>query len=560
MDSCYWMVRRVGIKRMNALKIVMAQQNSLVGDIEHNLQWIKQAANKAKHEYDAELVIYPELNLCGYPPEDLLLREGFIHWADEAIAQLKKEVSGIAILVGHPVLLEGQLFNAASVISEGQIICQYYKQELPNYSVFDEKRYFAAGNEAAVFKLQGISLGITICEDVWEAAAVKMAVKQGAEVILNLNASPYHHGKQLQRENILRQRVMEAGVPVLYVNQVGGQDELVFDGASFVMNHQAKVTQLSPAFVENLSLVELNRVDGIIVPEKAYIAPAMNELAEIYQALVIGVRDFVHKNGFKGAVVGLSGGIDSALTLAVAADALGGENLEALLMPSRYTAEMSNEDAVLEAKALNVPYHMVSVEPVFNAFLSSLEPVFTDSPPGPGDTTEENLQARIRGVLLMALSNRKGKMLLTTGNKSEMSVGYATLYGDMAGGYAVLKDVSKMLVYRLSEYRNSVSPVIPQRVIERPPSAELKPDQKDSDSLPDYPVLDAILEMYIEQDKCLQHIVGAGYDQETVRKVIRMVDQNEYKRRQAAPGIRITKRAFGRERRYPITSGFIRKH
>jgi NAD+ synthase (glutamine-hydrolysing) len=553
---------------MNSLKIVLAQQNSFVGDIKHNLQWIKQAAHKAKEEYAADLVVYPELNLCGYPPEDLLLREGFIRWVEEAVDQLIKEIRGIAILVGHPVLLDGKLYNAASVISEGQIASQYFKQELPNYSVFDEKRYFVAGKEAAVFKLQGVCMGISICEDAWDAGPIKMAVEQGAELILNLNASPYHRGKQQERENILRQRTREAGVPIVYVNQVGGQDELVFDGCSFVMNHQGEVTQLSPAFIEDLSLVKLTRAaDGIlaemvakIVPEKVSIAPAMDELAEIYQALVTGVRDFVQKNGFRGAVVGLSGGIDSALTLTIAADALGGENIEALLMPSRYTADMSNEDAMLEAKSLNVPYHIISVEPVFNEFLKSLQAVFKDSPSTPWDTTEENLQARTRGVLLMALSNRKGKMVLTTGNKSEMSVGYATLYGDMAGGYAVLKDVSKVLVYRLSEYRNSISPVIPQRVIDRPPSAELKPDQKDSDSLPDYPVLDAILEMYIEQDKCLHDIVSAGYEEETVRKVIRMVDQNEYKRRQAAPGIKITKRAFGRDRRYPITSGFIRKH
>ncbi len=545
---------------MNSLKIVLAQQNSFVGDIEHNLQWVKRSAQQARQEYAADLIIYPELNLCGYPPEDLLLRKGFIRWVEEAVESLKDELDGIAVLIGHPVLRDGKLYNAASVISSGQIICQYFKQELPNYSVFDEKRYFSAGNAAAVFSIQGVTLGISICEDVWEPGTVKKAVEQGAQVILNLNASPYHQGKQQEREAMLRHRVLESDVPIVYVNQVGGQDELVFDGASFVMNSQGEVTQLSPAFVENISLVEFKRLAGRIVPEPAAIAPAMSELAEIYQALVTGVRDFVQKNGFKGAVVGLSGGIDSALTLAIAADALGGENIEALLMPSRYTADMSNEDAILEAKALHVAYHIISVEPVFNQFLTSLEPVFKDSPPGPWDTTEENLQARTRGVLLMALSNRKGKMLLTTGNKSEMSVGYATLYGDMAGGYAVLKDVAKVLVYRLSEYRNTVSPVIPQRVINRPPSAELKPDQKDSDSLPDYPVLDAILQMYIEQDQCLNDIVAAGYELETVRKVIRMVDQNEYKRRQAAPGIKITRRAFGRDRRYPITSGFISKH
>ena len=442
---------------MNALKIVLAQQNTFVGDIEHNLQWVKRAAATARETYAADLVVFPELNLCGYPPEDLLLREGFVHWVEEAVEELKKTISDIAILIGHPVVHGGKLFNAASVISEGQIICQYYKQELPNYSVFDEKRYFEPGREAAVFTLKNVTLGISICEDVWKPEPVKKAVEQGAEVILNLNASPYHQGKQQERENILRQRVTEAGVPILYVNQVGGQDELVFDGASFVIDHEGQVTQLSPAFAEDLAIVELVRAadeQRKVVPQKGGVAPPMDELAEIYQALVIGVRDFVQKNGFKGAVIGLSGGIDSALTLAIAADALGGENIEALLMPSRYTSDMSNEDAILEADALHVPYHMISVEPIFKAFLHSLEPVFKDAPPTVWDTTEENIQARSRGVLLMALSNRKGKMLLTTGNKSEMAVGYATLYGDMAGGYAVLKDVSKILVYRLSEYRN----------------------------------------------------------------------------------------------------------
>ncbi|MDX2505801.1 MAG: NAD+ synthase [Gammaproteobacteria bacterium] len=546
---------------MDSLLIVYAQQNSLVGDVEKNFQWIKQASLSAKEQYAADLIIFPELSLCGYPPEDLLLRPGFIHWVEEAVERLLKEVNGIAILFGHPVLLQGKLYNAASLISDGEILCQYYKHELPNYSVFDEKRYFEPGSASSTFRLKGIALGITLCEDIWAPEPVRHSVAQGAEIILNLNASPYHKGKLSERYAMVKQRTTENKVPLVYVNQVGGQDELVFDGASFVMSAEGEITQSSPAFTEGLYPVTFQRNDmGDVIPQAGQTAPIADELAEIYNALVMGVRDFVYKNGFKGAVVGLSGGIDSALTLAVAADALGGENVEALLMPSRYTADMSNEDALLQARALNVPYHIISVEPVFQTFLDSLKPALADSPPAQWDTTEENLQARTRGVMLMAVSNRKGKMLLTTGNKSEMSVGYATLYGDMAGGFAVLKDVYKVLVYRLCEYRNSVSQVIPQRVIDRPPSAELKPDQKDSDSLPDYPVLDVILEMYIEQDQCLEQIVAAGYEQELVRRVLKMVDLNEYKRRQAAPGIRITKRAFGRDRRYPITSGFIRRH
>jgi NAD+ synthase (glutamine-hydrolysing) len=422
--------------------------------------------------------------------------------------------------------------------------------------VFDEKRYFAEGREPCVVEIKGVKVGLTICEDVWHPGPVALAAEAGAQLILNLNASPFHSGKELEREEVMEQRVEDVHLPIIYVNQVGGQDELVFDGRSFVMDGDGQVLQRAPAFEEGLYLVELDYDGEMVKPCLGEMAPILGDEAAVYQALVLGVRDYIEKNGFRGVVLGLSGGIDSALTLAVAVDAIGCERVEAVMMPSRYTADMSVADAEEEATILGVNYQVITIEPLFNAFLASLAHEFEGLPV---DTTEENLQARCRGVVLMAISNKKHKIVLTTGNKSEMAVGYATLYGDMAGGFDVLKDVPKTLVFRLAEYRNSRGYVIPQRVIDRPPSAELAPDQKDSDSLPDYPVLDAILERYVELDQCREEIVAAGFDEATVRRVIRLVDINEYKRRQAAPGPRITRRAFGRDRRYPITSGFGRR-
>ena len=378
-------------------------------------------------------------------------------------------------------------------------------------------------------------------------------MEAGARLIINLNASPFHLAKENEREEAVRQRIEECGVPIIYVNLVGGQDELVFDGASFVMNHEGKVTRRCPAFEEGLFLTELEVIDTDVHSVAGKCVTPLSIEQSAYNALVLGVKDYVGKNGFKGVVIGLSGGIDSALTLAVAVDALGKDRVEAVSMPSRYTADMSIDDAQQEAEALGIEFRVIPIETVFKAFLASLEEEFAGTDP---DTTEENIQARCRGVLLMAISNKKRKIVLTTGNKSEMAVGYATLYGDMAGGFDVLKDVPKILVYRLAKYRNSISPVIPERVIERPPSAELAPDQEDEDSLPAYEILDPILEMYVEQDKGIDDIVAAGFDQEIVKRVIWMVDRNEYKRRQAPPGVRITRRAFGRDRRYPITSGF----
>lgn len=538
---------------MPTLRLVLAQINPLVGDVDGNAARIIAAAERARDEFRADAVLFPELCLTGYPPEDLLLRPGLHVRVLRALEEVKRRVTGITLILGLPQQAAGGLFNAAVVLRDGRLLGRYHKQHLPNYSVFDEKRYFTAGGEPCVVAINGVNVGITICEDVWHPGPVAQAVAAGARLILNLNASPFHIDKGYEREEVVRARIEETGVPLAYVNQVGGQDELVFDGASFVMDARGEVVLRATAWQEGLWLATFEVGEEVVRVLPAVVAPVQSLEASVYGALVCGVRDYIEKNGFRGVVLGLSGGIDSALTLAVAVDAIGAARVEAVMMPSRYTAAISLEDAAAEARVLGVDYRVISIEPLFNAFLTSLREEFAGTAP---DTTEENLQARCRGVLLMAISNKKRKIVLTTGNKSEMAVGYATLYGDMAGGFDVLKDVPKTLVFRLAQYRNSISPVIPQRVIDRPPSAELAPAQKDTDSLPPYEILDAILERYVERDQCLEEIVAAGYDESTVRRVIRLVDRNEYKRRQAAPGVRITRRAFGRDRRYPITSGF----
>ena len=538
---------------MNKLRIVMAQLNMLVGDIEGNAAKVIAAAARARDELAADAIVFPELTLTGYPPEDLLLRPGLYTRVLAALEQINLKVRDIDIILGHPHAASGGLYNAASLLRADTTVATYHKQHLPNYSVFDEKRYFAAGSEPCVVEVKGVTVGLTVCEDIWQPGSVKQAVDAGARLIININASPFHIDKGREREQAVRERVTEGKVPVLYVNLVGGQDELVFDGGSFVMDADGNITQQAPAFEEGLYLAEFALDGAKPLPQPGECAAALSEEASVYNALVLGVRDYVQKNGFPGVVIGLSGGIDSALTLAVAVDAICAERVEAVMMPSRYTADLSLQGAREEAEALGVDYRVIPIEPAFNVFLDSLKEEFAGREP---DTTEENIQARCRGIILMAISNKKGKMVLTTGNKSEMAVGYATLYGDMAGGFAALKDVPKTLVFRLSRYRNTLSPVIPEAVISRPPSAELAADQKDSDSLPDYPQLDAILQRYVEQDQCVADIVAAGFDEATVRRVVRLVDLNEYKRRQAPPGVRITRRAFGRDRRYPITSGF----
>ena len=534
----------------SSLRIALAQINPLVGDINGNVRRMTAAAAEAGAN-GAHVVVFPELSLSGYPPEDLLLRPGFINKAQAALEALAITVKDMVWVVGHPQSDNNGVHNAASVLANGSIVATYFKQILPNYSVFDEKRYFKAGTEACVIELNDRKLGLTICEDIWDPAPIALAKQAGAQIILNMNASPFHTNRWTERETAVRERVREQGLPVVYVNQAGGQDELVFDGASFVIDAQGETHHRATAFEAEVTSIDW-LADGSITSSDGLVAYPANE-ASIYQALVMGVHDYVEKNGFKGVVIGLSGGIDSALTLAIAVDALGADRVEAVMMPSRYTSDMSLADAEAEAKSLGVNYRLIEIEPMFNSFLEALKDEFSGLA---ADTTEENIQARVRGVLLMAISNKLGKMVLTTGNKSEMAVGYATLYGDMAGGYAAIKDVPKTLVYKLANWRNQLAPVIPQRVIDRPPSAELAPDQKDSDSLPDYDVLDPILEAYVENDLCAEDIIALGFEEQIVRRVIHLVDLNEYKRRQSPPGVRITRKAFGRDRRYPITSGY----
>ncbi len=534
------------------LRILIAQLNLLVGDIAANRDRIIAVAMEARDRLGVDLVVFSELTLTGYPPEDLLLRPEFIERVEAALEHILANSQGIGLVLGYPKRDLGSLFNVAGLIQDGRLVAEYAKQMLPNYSVFDEKRYFQAGHVPCLVDVKGTRLGLTICEDIWEEGPTRQAAEAGARLLINLNASPYHTGKAPEREELLVRRAREHGLPILYANQVGGQDELVFDGGSFVVDANGALTQRAPFFEEALMLVEV-AAGNSPRPRPGAIAPVPAEEEAVYRALVLGVRDYVRKNGFHGVVLGLSGGIDSALTLALAVDALGADQVEAVLMPSRYTADISLDDALNQARDLGVTHCVVPIEPAFQAFLAMLEREFAGCAT---DVTEENIQARCRGIILMAISNKKGKMLLTTGNKSEVAVGYATLYGDMAGGFAPIKDVPKTLVYRLANYRNGIGPVIPQRVIDRPPSAELRPNQTDQDSLPDYAILDPILKRYIEEDESVARIVAEGFPVDLVRRVTRMVDRNEYKRRQAPPGVRITRRAFGRDRRYPITSGF----
>ena len=536
------------------MHLAIAQINCVLGDIAGNSAKILAAATKAKAD-GASILLTPELALTGYPPEDLLLREDFNQASESALVALAKEIQGMTVLVGHPRLYEGACYNAASVLQDGKILATYHKHALPNHTVFDELRYFKAGTAPLVFEHQGVKCGVLICADIWEEGPAKQAKQAGAEILLTLNASPYHMEKQDSRHEVARQRVLETGLALVYTNLVGGQDELVFDGASFVLDRSGALVQQLPAFEEAFALVEIDCATiNKANPISAHITPSLSIEASVYQALTLGLKDYVTKNQFKGVVLGLSGGIDSALTLAVAVDALGADQVRVVMMPSEFTAEMSVSDAHLMAKTLGVRYSELPISPLFDLFRETLADEFSGLP---FDTTEENLQARIRGMLLMALSNKFGSIVLTTGNKSEMAVGYSTLYGDMAGGFALLKDVPKTLVYQLSNYRNSISPVIPERIITRPPSAELRHDQKDQDSLPAYEILDAIMEAYVEHDASFADIVAMGYREQDVNRVTSLIDRNEYKRRQSPIGVRITQRGFGKDRRYPITSKFV---
>ncbi len=531
------------------MKIALAQINPVVGDLAGNRQMIADALAQAR-EQGAELLLTPELALSGYLPEDLLLRRDFNRQIVQELDALTELTDGITLVVGHP-LREGRLlYNAASVIRDGRVQCVYRKFSLPNHTVFDEKRYFTSGSRACVFRLHGVRFGVSICADVWHPEAARAAADAGAQVLLVLNASPFHLDKQEERYRVVRDRIADTGMSVVYCNTVGGQDELVFDGGSFVMDRNGCLECQFPAFESGVHLVTLDG-NRPVAGEKCL---ALSTEAMVWKALTRGLADYVAKNRFPGVLLGLSGGIDSAVTLALAVDALGAEQVHAVMMPSGYTADISVEDARSMASALGVRYTELPISGLFDAYRNALAEVFAGCAE---DLTEENLQARIRGTLLMALSNKFGKLVVTTGNKSEMAVGYATLYGDMAGGFALLRDVPKTLVYRLSEYRNSLSPVIPKRIIERPPSAELRADQRDQDSLPAYEVLDDIIHRYVERDESPEDIEAAGHDAAVIRKVITLIDRSEYKRRQAPPGVRITPRAFGKDRRYPITQRYI---
>ncbi|CAB1369829.1 NAD+ synthase [Denitratisoma oestradiolicum] len=536
---------------MPKLKIAIAQINCVVGDLAGNVGRILASAERAR-SLGADLLLTPELALCGYPPEDLLLRPDFYRACETHLAELAA-AAPLPLLVGHPAEVGGRRYNCASLLRLGRVDVTYRKGRLPNYEVFDEERYFDAGDTPCVVEIGGVPCGINICADIWEPGAAESARAAGARLLLALNASPFHMGKQAERYQVLRNRVVATGIPAIYANLVGGQDELVFDGASFVLDADGHLTHQLPAFAEALEIVEYQ--DGCIQPGP--VVQALVPEAEVYQALVLGVRDYLGKNGFPGAILGLSGGVDSALTLCIAVDALGADRVRAVMMPSPYTAQMSLDDSRALVQALGVRYDEVSIEGAMDTYASMLAPLFADlSPTAWADTTPENIQARIRGMVLMALSNRTGSIVLTTGNKSEMAVGYATLYGDMAGGFAVIKDVFKTFVYRLCHYRNSLTPVIPENIITRPPSAELRPDQTDQDSLPPYEVLDAVIRAYMEQDIPPREIIAQGYGADDVRRVVGLLKRNEYKRRQSPVGIRITRRGFGKDWRYPITSRY----
>lgn len=541
---------------MKSFKIALAQFSPHIGNIESNVQKMIEQVNIAKQK-NADIIVFPELSTIGYPAEDLLLRPSLIKRTQHAFEALS-EVKDIVVVFGFVnQTADGQRHNAAAVMKDSQVLGIYNKQNLPNYSVFDEKRYFTEGHQHLVFEYLGHKFGVLICEDVWSLTTVQQLAQLNVETILVLNASPYEVGKPQHRVETMSALTSQMNINLVYVNQVGGQDDIIFDGTSFVLNKNGKTALKAPSFQEDVYVVDYDAEQKQYTP--AEIAANPETIAEIYQSLVMATRDYVTRSGFPGVILGLSGGIDSALTLAIAVDAIGADKVQAVMMPYTYTAQISVEDAAAQAKTMGITFGIAEINPIVNSFMQTLHPFFGNSP---ADTTEENLQARARGTLLMGLSNKFGNLVLTTSNKSEVAVGYSTLYGDMVGGFAVLKDVYKTIVFELAKYRNTLSetPVIPERVITRPPSAELRPDQKDQDSLPAYDILDAILYAYIEedqsQDEILEKFTAQGVDAELVKKVIRLVDFNEYKRRQGPIGPRISSRSFGRERRYPIVNGW----
>ena len=535
------------------ISIALAQLDFVVGDISGNTELIIETSKKAKRQYNADLIVFPELSISGYPPEDLLLHSGFKKRILEASNKIQQEINGIDALVGYPEYQNGKIFNSCSVFSEKKEIVRYRKEALPNYSVFDEKRYFESDDNPVIFSVKGKKIGINICEDIWQEQAAIRSKDAGAELIIVINGSPYEKNGQEKREKVVKRLTEVTGLPFVYLNMIGGQDELLFDGSSFVMDKNGEIVYRAKSFEESLDLIEFEINDDGCSPLKSRVHKVLPQVESIYKALVRGTRDYIKKHKFPGVVLGLSGGIDSALTLAIACDAIGSDKVRAVMMPYIFTSDMSKNDAKAQASLLNVQYDILPISTLYNSTIELLRPIFMDAA---SDSTEENIQSRSRGIILMAISNKTGLMLLTTGNKSEMAVGYATLYGDMAGGFAPIKDCTKTMVKKLASYRNTISEVIPKRVIEREPSAELSENQKDSDTLPPYEILDPILEAFIEEDLSVEEIVDLGFDRTTVIRVLEMVKRNEYKRRQTPPGVRISNRAFGRDWRYPITSGY----
>ncbi len=538
---------------MSTLRIAVAQLNCVVGDLDHNAALILDAAHRAAAQ-GAGLLLTPELALCGYPPEDLLLRPDFHRACAHALARIAAEAPrDLAVLVGHPHASGECRYNAASVIRGGRVEATYFKMRLPNYEVFDEERYFDAGTQPLVIDVKDVKVGVNICADVWEPGAAEAAAAAGAQLLAVLNASPYHLNKPVTREQVVAERVLATGIPVVYCNLVGGQDELVFDGASFALDRRGRLAWRAPHCREHFATVEFSAGDIVAQP----LPPQTTVEQDCYEALVLGVRDYLGKNGFRSALIGLSGGVDSALTLCIAVDAIGAEHVRAVMMPSPYTAEMSLDDSRELVRNLGVRYDEVSIAPAMQTFEQMLKPLFGDAA---ADTTEENVQARARMIMLMALSNKTGAIVLTTGNKSEMAVGYSTLYGDLAGGFAVIKDIYKTFVYRLCAWRNSQRHDIPDNILTRAPSAELRPNQTDQDSLPAYEILDAIIQAYMERDQSPREIIAAGFAENDVKRVIGLLKRNEYKRRQAPPGVRVTERGFGKDWRYPITNRYRDEH
>ena len=537
------------------ISVGVVQANPIVGDIQGNLNLAISAIEDISSKETPDIFLLTEMFITGYPPEDLILRDDLLDQSYEAIHKLTEIKPESFIVIGYPKKEGESIYNCAGVLRNHSIITEYKKQELPNYEVFDEKRYFVSGSSPGIFEVNGLRVALSVCEDIWHEKVVKQAQENGANLMLNINASPFHLRKIEDRKRLISSHAAKYELPIIYANQVGGQDELVFDGTSMAMDGNGKQVLQLDKFKSDSRIISFVENDDVLIAEGEMVIPEDNELEEVYQALVIGAKDYIEKNKFPGVIIGSSGGIDSALTAAIAADAIGPDKVRTYMMPFKFTSDMSVEDAQKLAENLGLQHSVIPIGDIYDSFNKGLEKEFKGKEK---DITEENLQSRCRGVILMALSNKSGDLVLTTGNKSETAVGYSTLYGDTAGGFGVLKDVPKTMVYELSRYRNTISKVIPERIIERPPTAELAPDQKDTDSLPDYDILDKIIELYVEQDKSKEEIESLGVGNDVIERVLRLIDISEYKRRQAPLGVKITSRGFGKDRRYPITNKFIK--